>query len=145
MWLIVAEQPSRILAVREEDIIDGVVLGSAMALVIDTASGEAWEVPAYSAIARGYWEEVAEPYPVAALPDKVEPWAGPRLDPKEVTATPRTLTRDERDQLLIEAVMNTPLERSKVGRFTAADTYRESIGSEVAQMKADGIMPMIPD
>ena len=143
-WLVAAEQPGRILAAREEDIIDGVVLGSAMGLVIDTASGEAWEVPAYSAVARGYWQEVKEPYPLTALPGKVWLWSGPRPEIEEPEETPRALTRDERDQLLTEAVMSVPLERSKVDRFPEADAYREQIGREAREMMAQGIMPVHP-
>ena len=67
------------------------------------------------------------------------------IDPRPVAPPQQGPSWETLDQLYIEAVMETPPSRSKVPSSPEIDEMREQIRAEVRQMKADGIMPVIPD
>ena len=78
-----------------------------------------------------------------------ETWDGylkdANIDPRPVAPPQQGPSWETLDRLYIEAMMETPASRSKVPSSPEIDEMREQIRAEVRQMKADGIMPVIPD
>jgi len=54
-----------------------------------------------------------------------------------------TVSRDDRDRLLIEVAMNIPGSQSQVDYTPDTDAFRHRLVREVREMKAEGIMPEV--